>query len=131
MKFKFLFTLLLLSLPNYTLTKPVFDTSNQQLHNIEQVQICKNIYSLNCSNLKYSNTTCVLCKTLVSTIDYSIKKGNNTIQEITEIIKDICCMVHGPSGNECVFVLNNIQEIVKMITNGLTNLQICKDLHLC
>lgn len=128
---KLLFTFLLLSLPSYTLTKPVFDTSNQQLHNIEQVQICKNINSLNCSNLKYSNTTCVLCKTLVSTIDYSIKKGNNTIQEITEIIKDICCMVHGPSGNECVFVLNNIQEIVKMITNGLTNIQICKDLHLC
>lgn len=128
---KFLLTLILLSLPNYTLTKPVFETNIQQINNFEHVQICKNINTLNCSDFKYSNTTCVLCKTLVSTIDYSIKKGNNTIQEITEIIKDICCMIHGPSGNECVFVLNNIQEIIKMITNGLTNIQICKDLHLC
>lgn len=89
------------------------------------------IDNLNCSYSVINNVTCSLCKTLVSTIDIGIIKSNNTIQEITEIIKDICCVIHGPSGKECVFILNNIQQIVKYITNGLTSLEICKKLHLC
>lgn len=89
------------------------------------------IDNLNYSYSVINNVTCSLCKTLVSTIDIGIIKSNNTIQEITEIIKDICCVIHGPSGEECVFILNNIQQIVKYITNGLTSLEICKKLHLC
>ena len=73
----------------------------------------------------------MLCKTIVSTIDFGIKKGNATIQELADIIKHICCIVHGPSGDECIFVLNNIQEIIKLISSGLTNIQICQKLHLC
>lgn len=88
--------------------------------------------SFNCSSFELNNNaTCVLCKTLVTTIDYGIIKGNQTIQEITQVLKDICCMIHGPSGKECVFVLANIQEIIKYISGGLTNLQICRKLHLC
>ena len=123
------FSLLFIYLNSFSYTKPINEFN---LQNIQIAETCNNLnLNLNCSDYKYSNTTCILCKTLVGTIDYEIKNGNNTIQEITEIIKNICCMVHGPRGNECVFVLNNIQQIVKMISNGLTNIQICKDLHLC
>jgi len=88
--------------------------------------------NFNCSSFELNNNaTCVLCKTLVTTIDYGIIKGNQTIQEITQVLKDICCMIYGPSGKECVFVLANIQEIIKYISGGLTNLQICRKLHLC
>ena len=107
--------------------------NNFNINNINNINNCdKDIYKLNCS--KYSidnNSTCILCKTIVSTIDFGIKKGNSTIQALTELVKDICCIVHGPSGIECIFVLNNIQEIIKLISNGLTNIQICQKLHLC
>ena len=97
---------------------------------------CFKSFYENCSKISedyktLNNATCILCKTLVSTIDYGIIKGNQTIQEITQVIKDICCMIHGPRGNECVFVLNNIQLIIKYISNGLTNIEICRKLHLC
>ena len=99
---------------------------------VSQNKCVENDFNLNCSNFESNNNvTCVLCKTLVSTIDYGIIKGNQTVQEITQVLKDICCMIHGPSGKECVFVLNNIQDIIKYISNGLSNLQIYRKLHLC
>lgn len=111
--------------------------NKNQNQNLQNDKCSGDIYdfhlnSLNCSNFELNNnSTCVLCKTLVTTIDYGIIKGNQTIQEITQVLKDICCMIHGPSGKECVFVLANIQEIIKYISGGLTNLQICRKLHLC
>ena len=99
---------------------------------VSENKCVKNDYTLNCSNYTISNNgSCVLCKTLVSTIDYGIIKGNKTIQEITHVLKEICCMINGPSAKECVFVLNDIQEIIKYISNGLTNIQICRKIHLC
>ena len=99
---------------------------------VSENKCVKNDYTLNCSNYTISNNaSCVLCKTLVSTIDYGIIKGNQTIQEVTQVLKDICCMIHGPSAKECIFVLNDIQKIIKYISNGLTNIQICRKLHLC
>ena len=67
----------------------------------------------------------------MATIDYGIIKGNKTIYEISEIIKDICCMIPGPRASECVFVLNNIENITKYISNGLSDIQICRKLHFC
>ena len=103
------------------------------MNNMNNMDNCANdLYKLNCS--KYSidnNSTCILCKTIVSTIDFAIKKGNTTIQELINLVKHICCIVNGPSGDECIFVLNNIQEIIKLISNGLNNLQVCQTLHLC
>ena len=129
----FVFFLLICS----TLGKPIYlneekclESKNKNTNSniFENITITND--NLNCS-LKENNITCSLCKSLVYTIDYGIIKGNNTIQEITQILKDICCTIHGPSGKECVFILNNIQKIVKYISNGLTSLQICEKLHFC
>jgi hypothetical protein len=112
--------------------KPVEKIEANEIILVSENNCVKNNYNLNCSNYTINNNaTCVLCKTLVSTIDYGIIKGNQTIQEITQVLKDICCMIHGPSGYECIIVLNNIQDIIKYISNGLTNIQICRKLHLC
>ena len=127
---------------NIVNTKPTLNyiKLNHLNNNIKDEVIIENkcvqtFYDVNCSkiadNQNLNNATCILCKTLVSTIDYGIIKGNQTIQEITQVIKDICCLIHGPRGNECVFVLNNIQLIIKYISNGLTNVEICRKLHFC
>ena len=115
----------------------ISNTSNiSNISNISNTSKCiENELILNFSkyttNTNTNNSICILCKSLVYVIDYGIIKGNKTIEEITTIIKDICCEINGPRGKECVLVLNNIQEIIKYISNGLTEIQICKKLNLC
>tara|TARA_B100001027_G_C16179483_1_gene290780 strand:- start:54 stop:443 length:390 start_codon:yes stop_codon:yes gene_type:complete len=124
--------IILLLCASFVYAKPIEKIEVNHGIMVSQNKCVENDFNLNCSNFELNNNaTCVLCKTLVSTIDYGIIKGNQTVQEITQVLKDICCMIHGPSGKECVFVLNNIQAIIKDISNGLTNLQICRKLHLC
>ena len=124
--------IILLLSASFVCAKPIEKIEGNHGIMVSQNKCVVNDYNLNCSEFELNNnTTCVLCKTLVSTIDYGIIKGNQTVQEITQVLKDICCMIHGPSGKECVFVLNNIQDIIKYISNGLSNLQICRKLHLC
>lgn len=124
--------IILLLCASFVYAKPIEKIEATHGIMVSQNKCVENNFNLNCSNFELNNNaTCVLCKTLVSTIDYGIIKGNQTVQEITQVLKDICCMIHGPSGKECVFVLNDIQDIIKDISHGLTNLQICRKLHLC
>ena len=51
--------------------------------------------------------------------------------EITNILKEICSAVSGPSGKTCVLVIQNIQNIVNWVSHGLSNIQVCENLHLC
>ena len=85
----------------------------------------------NVTTLADNNITCTLCKVLVNTIEAEVKHGNHTIMEITNIIKEICSAVSGPSGKTCVLVIQNIQNIVNWVSQGLSNIQVCEKLHLC
>ena len=78
-----------------------------------------------------NNKTCILCENLVRIISYDADKLNKTIYDIIIVIKDICSSISGPSGKECVFILDNIQKIIKMISQGLTPYAICKELGFC
>ena len=40
-------------------------------------------------------------------------------------------MIKGPSGDTCVLVVENIQNIVEWIASGITSNVICEKLHLC
>ena len=77
------------------------------------------------------NTTCELCHVLVNAIDHELELGNKTITDITNIVDDICHIIGGPSGKECSFIVENIREIVKYLTEGLNSTQVCIKLKLC
>ena len=128
--------------PMAIMHEKTFDLSSHEL-SIQQPVMCpgdtnnqssfpelKNSNSNSNSN-STGNTTCSLCHVLVDVIDNQIKHGNHTIIEITEIIKDICSLIKGPSGSTCVNIIENIQYIITWVTEGMTNNQICRKLHLC
>ena len=56
---------------------------------------------------------------------------NKTISSIIEIVENICREIDGPSGKECLYVVDEIQQIVTWITDGMTSPVICKRLGFC
>ena len=78
-----------------------------------------------------SNRTCHLCEELVGLISKDATKLNKTIGDIIIVIRDICSDISGPTGKECVFILDNIQEIMSWVTKGLSPTVICDRLKLC
>ena len=78
-----------------------------------------------------NNKTCELCHVLVNTIDHELEVENKTISDITNVISDICHIIGGPAGKECIFIVENIQKIINYITQGLNTTQICDKLNLC
>ena len=82
-------------------------------------------------NINNNNNKCELCHTLVNTINHEFKQENKTISDITNIITDICHIIGGPTGKECMFIVENIQKIVNYLTKGFNATQICDKLNLC
>ena len=82
-------------------------------------------------NMNNNNNTCELCHALVNTINHEFKQENKTISDITNIITDICHIIGGPTGKECMFIVENIQKIVNYLTKGFNTTQICDKLNLC
>lgn len=78
-----------------------------------------------------NNNTCELCHVLVNTINHEFKQENKTVSDITDVITDICHIIGGPTGKECMFIVENIQKIVNYLTKGFNTTQICDKLNLC
>ena len=78
-----------------------------------------------------TNQTCHECESLVNIIAVDSKVLNKTITNIIEIVRGVCNEINGPSGKECVAVLNEIQQIMTWIANGLTAPVICHRLGFC
>ena len=78
-----------------------------------------------------TNQTCQECESLVNIIAVESKVLNKTITNIIEIVRGICNEINGPSGKECLVVLNEIQQIMTWIANGLTAPVICHRLGFC
>ena len=64
-------------------------------------------------------------------ISTTLNSVNKTISSIIEIVENICREIDGPSGKECLYVVEEIQQIVTWITDGMTPSVICKRLGLC
>jgi hypothetical protein len=79
----------------------------------------------------YNNNECTTCEFIVDFIRYEINIGNKTISDISELIRDICSKIVGPGGKECIVIANDLQNISKMIANGINNTNICEILHFC
>lgn len=104
------------------------------INNLEKGMSINNI----CQKLKFcnnlfidNNSTCKICTVIVNIIDKELKLGNKTISDIESIVQDICHIIGGPQGQECLLIVNNLQKIINLLMKGLTSLQVCNDLHLC
>ena len=79
----------------------------------------------------YLNNSCHFCEELIGVVEKDANLFNKTISDIIIVIKDICNDVSGPSGKECIFILNNIQQIMKWVMSGISPHGICSKLGLC
>lgn len=77
------------------------------------------------------NNDCETCQFLVDFIKHEINIGNKTITDISLLLRDICSRIIGPGGKECIIIANDLENISKMIANGINNTEICKALHFC
>jgi hypothetical protein len=89
------------------------------------------MFMLALNTLVYGLNMCTDCEYLVQFIRYEVNLGNHTIQDIAQLLRDICSNIIGPGGIECVDIANEIENISRMIANGVNNTDICKDLHFC
>ena len=64
-------------------------------------------------------------------VSKDINVFNKTITDIIVVVRDICSDVPGPSGKECIYILDNIQQIMKWIVGGMTPSGVCHKLGLC
>ena len=78
-----------------------------------------------------TNQTCQTCEFLVHLIQNQITVTNKTISDIITVVKDVCQHLHSPSGKECLSVIDDIQQIIDWIMNGLSFRQICQKLGFC
>ena len=122
--------------PMATMHEKTFELKSHEL-SIQQPALCPGDFKNNTNDIGINlgnstgNVTCSLCHLLVNVIDAEIKHGNHTIVEITDIIRDICSLIKGPSGSTCVLIVNNIKNIVEWISHGMSDNKICAQLHLC
>ena len=78
-----------------------------------------------------NKNNCTQCINLVNSIIFEEKKFNASIVAIIDIIKTICSHVYGPSAKLCTYVLNNIDNILKLIGEGMDAEKICEYLKMC
>ena len=78
-----------------------------------------------------TNKTCHLCENIVNIISVEDKALNKTIVEIIKIMRGVCEKINGPSGKECIAVLDDIEQIIIWIAHGLTAPVICHKLGFC
>jgi len=79
-----------------------------------------------------NNTGCILCKDVVNIIDSEIHLANSTINIIEEVVKAFCNHMSIPlKKKECLFILDNLQNIIDWLLNGLSPNDICVKIGLC
>ena len=77
------------------------------------------------------NSTCISCMVLTTIIKGEIDLLNNTISNITHIIKEICEDFSDPRAKECELIVDSIQRISSLVDKGVNVTQICHDIGLC
>ena len=78
------------------------------------------------------NNSCEYCRDLINIINLEYEKYGKTIEDIVDIIKNICTFIHAPIvSQECVFISNNIEKILNWTSSGMNSTLICQKLNLC
>lgn len=117
-------TISALSVLNYSIN------NNNNLNYIKPQGL--NNSNLNNNILEQQNNSCAYCKDLVNIINLEYEKYGKTIEDIIDIIKNICTLIHAPIvSQECVFISNNIEKILNWTKTGMNSTVVCRKLHLC
>ena len=121
-------TISALSVLNYSINNNnVNDIKPNALNNSN---LNNNQYNFNI--LEQQNNSCAYCKDLVNIINLEYEKYGKTIEDIVDIIKNICTLIHAPIvSQECVFISNNIEKILNWTKTGMNSTVVCSKLHLC
>ena len=136
--FKSLFSLLLCISVSYATCVPVVQQEVQVISE-NKVYLCDNpfeitnitVYQNQHTLFNSTNQTCQDCEFLVHLIQHQMGMANKTIEDIITLIKDVCQNLHSPSGKECLIIIDDVQQIINWIVDGLSFQQICQKLGLC
>ena len=77
------------------------------------------------------NNSCHLCEEIIGVVEKDVNVFNKTITDIIVVIRDICSDVPGPSGKECIYILDNIQQIMKWVAGGMNASTVCNKIGFC
>ena len=77
------------------------------------------------------NNSCHLCEEIIDVVEKDVNVFNRTITDIIVVIRDICQDVPGPSGKECIYILDNMQQIMRWVTGGMNSSTICHKIGFC
>lgn len=81
---------------------------------------------------KVKDVKCEFCKVVIGYIRHEITVANDTVHEIEDIVKLLCDTLGiGPIKAECNMILDDIDEIVNWILDGLLPKDICQKLDMC
>lgn len=81
--------------------------------------------------IQSNQTKCTFCINIINFINYEIHIANGTISPIIDLIKFICKNIHNPSGNECDYIIDHIQDIINHLNHGMNSTQVCHNLTFC
>ena len=77
------------------------------------------------------NDTCIECMVLTSIIKGEIDLLNNTISNITHIIKEICSDEERRVAKECEYIVSSMNHITSLVHKNVNVTQICRDIGMC
>lgn len=82
------------------------------------------------SHLSGPTPECEMCEFITAIVRHQALQANATITVIEDIIKAICA-TQPIIKKDCNFYLDSIQKIINWLVEGLSNKQICENLHMC
>ena len=91
------------------------------------------IFSFMCSySIASNNTSCKLCTDIVDIINSELHLANSTINIIEEVVQTFCNHMIIPfRKHECLFILDNLQNIINWLLDGLSPNDICTKIGFC
>ena len=123
------FTISALSVLNYSINNNNLNYNKPKALNNSNLNIN---YQYNLNIEQEQNSSCAYCRDLVNIINLEYEKYGKTIEDIVDIIKNICTLIHAPIvSQECVFISNNIEKILNWTNSGMNSTVVCRKLHLC
>lgn len=115
------------SINNDTLTNnTMYHNDNRHNYSLSTVSFLDPLFIGNSTN-----QTCQDCEILVHIIQHQITTANATLQDIIKLVQDVCQKLDSPAGKECLYIVDQIQQIIKWIVDGLSFQQICQKLGFC
>ena len=77
------------------------------------------------------NITCIECMVLTSIIKGEMDLLNNTVSNITSIIKEICSEESRSIAKECEYMVSSMNHITSLVHKNVNVTQICRDIGMC